>query len=644
MNRKHLVRHAAILALTAAAILPLSAQTTSQIVANPSGVTINLAAPIGQQVALSLAGGATGVITVTPAQGLLVNNSRNSVAVQAPGTITINVDPNNRPTGLSQLYVDANVFGSTLPGYRIPVSFGTGGGGGNPIGNFFATPNSLSFSAPTGTQTASQSFNVSSTTGAIPTYYISTSNAAWLQTSPSPGVQTTSSVVTVLANPVGLAPGTYSGSISLIPTASGFTTITVPVNLTVGQAGSGSFYATPTAVNFTYATGSTSPITQSFTLSSTMGQVPYTAVLSTNLVNYGLQLTPTSGTAPQTVSITLPSPQLVPAGTSGFITITPAAGSGASAFTIPVNINGTGTGTGSLTISPSTLTFSSPIGGGVPPVQVISVNSATGTPQSFTVSASSSQNFITAQASSNVTPATVTVGVSPFAATTPGTYIGTVNITPTTGPSAGVAVPIQVTYTIGTVSGGQVTPDESAVTLETQAGATTRVTRAVALRATGTAVSYTTAVTTTGGGNWLSVDPATGTAPSTIVIAADPSNLAPGTYTGAIAFTPAGQSAFSIGVTLNVASSGELRAAPASLSFAHQTTTTTGPASQTVQLTSTGTALTWTATPTTTAGGNWLQVTPATGATGTAATISVNITGLAAGSYTGNVRFTSPGA
>jgi uncharacterized protein (TIGR03437 family) len=70
----------------------------------------------------------------------------------------------------------------------------------------------------------------------------------------------------------------------------------------------------------------------------------------------------------------------------------------------------------------------------------------------------------------------------------------------------------------------------------------------------------------------------------------------------------------------------------------------TAPATQTVSLSSSGTPLAFTAAATTTSGGGWLSATPASGTSGTAVTIGVNPAGLTAGTYSGAVTITAPGA
>jgi uncharacterized protein (TIGR03437 family) len=88
-------------------------------------------------------------------------------------------------------------------------------------------------------------------------------------------------------------------------------------------------------------------------------------------------------------------------------------------------------------------------------------------------------------------------------------------------------------------------------------------------------------------------------------------------------------------------------AAPLSLQFAYRKGDSAAPAAKNISVTSTPTGVAFTSTVTTAAGGNWLSVTPASGTSTAAATVSTNLAVLAAlspGTYTGKVTFSGTGA
>jgi YVTN family beta-propeller protein/probable HAF family extracellular repeat protein len=86
-----------------------------------------------------------------------------------------------------------------------------------------------------------------------------------------------------------------------------------------------------------------------------------------------------------------------------------------------------------------------------------------------------------------------------------------------------------------------------------------------------------------------------------------------------------------------------LTVTPTSLTFNFQMGGT-APGAQTVSVGSTGVALNYTATTSTTTGGTWLSATPGSSTTPGTESVSVNPMGLAAGTYNGSVTITSSGA
>ena len=150
------------------------------------------------------------------------------------------------------------------------------------------------------------------------------------------------------------------------------------------------------------------------------------------------------------------------------------------------------------------------------------------------------------------------------------------------------------------------------------------------------------------GGSWLSVTPQSGGLPTDVLVSVDPSQLGPGTYTGAIAIqtpgtTPAAQM---VAVTVSVAPPvpGKLAVSNQSLAIS----VTQGSPGSTTQLNVTnqgGGSIPFTASASTTTGGNWLQVSPASATATPNAPALVTITAtpgnLAPGVYQGTVTMSS---
>ena len=164
----------------------------------------------------------------------------------------------------------------------------------------------------------------------------------------------------------------------------------------------------------------------------------------------------------------------------------------------------------------------------------------------------------------------------------------------------------------------------------------------IANSASGT-LAWTATSSAASNANWLSVSPASGTAPSTLSVSVSLAGLSAGTYTGSVSIAASGASntPASIGVTLTVtAAPASLAVAPQALAFQY-TYGGAVPATQNVAIANTGGGtLAWTAS----SGSYWLAVSAASGSAPATLGVSVNPVNLAAGSYTGNVQITAAGA
>jgi uncharacterized protein (TIGR03437 family) len=142
--------------------------------------------------------------------------------------------------------------------------------------------------------------------------------------------------------------------------------------------------------------------------------------------------------------------------------------------------------------------------------------------------------------------------------------------------------------------------------------------------------------------NWITLTPASGTAPGTITVAVNTASLQPGTYTSSITILNplAAPSQETVGISLTVTAPGaSISVAPATLSFQAQQG---APAqSQSLQIGGiTGTA--WQATATTSMGA-WLTVSPGSGQVPASLTATVNTVSLGAGIYQGSITIQASG-
>ena len=151
--------------------------------------------------------------------------------------------------------------------------------------------------------------------------------------------------------------------------------------------------------------------------------------------------------------------------------------------------------------------------------------------------------------------------------------------------------------------------------------------------------------TTASGGNWLSVSPASGNAPSTLNVRVSSAGVQPGTYTGTITITSFSADVTNspqiASVTLTVSAvTPAIGVSASSLSFAADVGSNPAPQSFTVSNAGSG-GLSWTASVSTGSGGNWLSMAPASGASGTSVQVTVSSAALAAGAYSGTITITS---
>ena len=151
------------------------------------------------------------------------------------------------------------------------------------------------------------------------------------------------------------------------------------------------------------------------------------------------------------------------------------------------------------------------------------------------------------------------------------------------------------------------------------------------------------------GSNWLTISPSTGNTPVTLILTATPGTLLAGTYSCTANFAAA-TSNIGVQVLFTVSTTGgtgTFTANPASVAFTHQLGTT--PPAQSVTISASSATL-FSATATTTSGGNWLLVggtSAVSGTTGTASatfTASINPSGLVASTYSGTIIVTGTGA
>jgi uncharacterized protein (TIGR03437 family) len=262
-------------------------------------------------------------------------------ASTTPANLTITANPAGLPAGdyVGSVFLTANGITQT-----VNVTLILGGTGSNAV---TVTANGGTSTSPTLTFTASalnatvptQTLSVASASGASAASFTvaasTTTGGSWIALNTAAGTTyQTPLTITVTPNTAGLAAGTYNGSVIITP--AGGTAITVPVTLTI--AGQPTIAVSTTSLSFTYQAGGATPNTQSVQVTVTNGtSAPFTATAASTPSGW-LVVTPTSGTAPGALTVSVVPTALTSAGTyTGTITV--AGGSGATgAATINVSI------------------------------------------------------------------------------------------------------------------------------------------------------------------------------------------------------------------------------------------------------------------------------------------------------------------
>jgi uncharacterized protein (TIGR03437 family) len=536
---------------------------------------------------------------------LLINGVTSNVTGSLPATLNVTVNPANLAIGTYQGSInitDANSNTQTVTASLIVSGLS---GIANPTVLMFVAQ--LGGAPPAQQAIAIQGFGAASYTAQV--------SQPWLSVSSLAGVAPAQ--ISASANPAGLSSGTYDGIVTI--SVSGHVQ-TIQVTFVVSA--SPVLTTTPGDLFITYIGGGAPPPPTLITVNASSGSSESFS-FATGVPSW-LQIGPAGSLGtPDTLSITV-TPQTLPTGTYlAQIILTPS-GTGAVSTVVPLLL--TVSNAPPVTPSVTLLTFSSTTGSAAVS-QTVGVTATT--PTSFTAAATTttggswlSVSPTSATTGSGSVPLTVTANPGSLAA---GTYLGEISLTT----AGGVVTQVAVTFTVST---GNIPFAITPATLAFNYTQTGTVPAAQAVQVTGSQ-SYTAAATTTTGGAWLAVTPASGTGNGTLSVSVAPTTLAAGSYTGTVTVTPTGGTAQTVAVTLTVASSATLTATPNPLAFTYAVGNP-NPPPQTVSVTSSGAAIAFTATA---SSSGWLSVAPTSGTTPATLTVTVNPANLGAGTYQGSV-------
>jgi hypothetical protein len=311
-----------------------------------------------------------------------------------------------------------------------------------------------------------------------------------------------------------------------------------------GAPASPTLSVSPTSLAFSGTTGGPSPAAKTLSVSNTGGgTMSWTASETASW----LSISPTSGTNSGTITVT-PDITGLAAGTyTTNITVT-ATGAGGSPKTIPVTFTVAAPTPPALSVTPTSLSFSATQGGANPAAKTLTVSNTGGGTLSWTASDDAPWMSVSPASGTNNGTVTVTPNISGLAA---GTYTGTVTIDGGTATGSPAAIPVTLTVAAPPPPTLSLTP--TSMTFTATQGGTNPAAQNASVTNTG---SGSLDVSVSDDAAWLTVTPATATAPATLSVAPNISGLATGTYTATVtvtATTPgATGSPKTIAVTLNV--------------------------------------------------------------------------------------------
>ncbi len=570
--------------------------------------------------------------TVTPSQLTVSINPTGLAVGTLSGTITLN------SPGLAPVTISVNLVVSGLP-------------------SIAANPNPVTLLYQYGVGAApSQNVQLSSSSGTLNYVAAVTYPASnpcgpnWLQAT-SGLVGTTPAAISLTTSVTGLpSTATCTATITVNAPNASNPTLAVPVTLSISpnpQIG-----VTPTFLSFSYSVGTAIPVPQNLTVFTSNNTALNFSIAAPNAPWLSLPVTPPNGFPANTAVTVGLNPSVLatlnPGSYNGTITIS-SLGSGIAPVNVPVTL--TISNNPLLLVTPPILYFNYQTiqsGGQLPSPLTFNLTSTLGSiPYMVSLPSTTGNQFVTfspstGTATTTPTPITVALNSAAVSTLTPGTYQVPIQISGT-GASAGVPVAtVQVNLNVSNSPLVNVSPQSIVFPAYTQNGAQPAP---VQVSLTSTNATVPLGVTVSSNQSWLGVTGLSSpTTPSQFFATFAPAGLSPGTYTGSITVT-AGAQVQQIPVTAIISSSVAISVAPATLTFT-QPANGTAPAGQQVTVNTTNNqGVGFSANTVTSSGGNWLLVNGSTGTvTGTAPvgfTISVNATGLAQGTYTGNVVVTA---
>jgi len=364
----------------------------------------------------------------------------------APGTLTIIADPSLLQAGTYNGTVTLSSPLAATPSITIAVTLQVAA---SQPPKLSLTAQSLSFAFTSGGGAASQQLSVNNQGGASVAFTASsttTSGGAWLAVSPSSGNASASSpgAITVTATPGSLAPGTYSGTVTIASAATG-DRIVVPVTMAISTARQ-KILLSQTGLTFTAVAQGGPVLPQTIgILNAGIGSMDWTAKTTTLAGGAWLSLSNTSGSVAQAlldvsfVDVQVDASALAPGTYYGSVLVSaPGAANSPQAITVVFNVLPAGSNPGPE-VRPTGLVFTGLANGNSPGSQSVNLSNLAGSKQlsygssPTYVNGSNWLSYLPANATlDTVTPTRIVVQPD-FTQLAPGIYRGAITIALTDG-------------------------------------------------------------------------------------------------------------------------------------------------------------------------------------------------------------------
>jgi uncharacterized protein (TIGR03437 family) len=306
----------------------------------------------------------------------------------APARVSASVDGRGLAPGTYQGSILVTAPDADPPTQRVEVQLIVAPPG-SPVPS--AQPASLIFEYFQGAQPRSQQLLVSNLGGGSFAFFVAPltdSHGDWLRVSPLTGTARTNDpvILTVSAIPGELAPGTYGGSIVVVP--SGADAINVRVTMTITAVPQRILLSQADSVFTTVVGGGGPPPRHLFILNQGSGVLNWTASASTLSGGQGwLRISRTSGASnalevPDAVEVRIDPTGLAPGEYYGRVEVRAAAVNSPQSLPVVLNVLPAGTAL-SPVVEPAGLLFTGVAGAGSPGSQTLRISNSAGGPVSF---------------------------------------------------------------------------------------------------------------------------------------------------------------------------------------------------------------------------------------------------------------------